>query len=161
DPLCCALRRGHALAPRARRRYQGEAVGSERDIDLGPLAAILGAIPVVRGFPAPSIHDDFELVVRTERCPEGRDEVAAAEPVASYDAQAFGLIGHGISSSSNADAERVAWWRPVRPCRGVPKARVRSNAGQATSGRDAAKRGDPRVGVTRCQVTSTSPPSRA
>jgi len=63
-------------------------------IDLRPLAPILGPIPFVRGLAASAIHDDLELVVRAERGPEGRDEVATAEPIARDDAQALGLVSH-------------------------------------------------------------------
>ena len=94
------------LLPGTRCRHDGKAVCSQREVHLGSPAPILGTIPVIRGLTATPVHDDLELVVRTERCPEGRDEVATAEPIASDDAQALGLVSHRISSRSNADAER-------------------------------------------------------
>jgi hypothetical protein len=58
------------------------------------LAPILGPRPFARRLAATPLHDEFEMVMRTERCREGGDEVATAEPFARDDAQALGLMSH-------------------------------------------------------------------
>jgi hypothetical protein len=89
----------------ARRLNDGEAVCPQRLIYLRAPAPIFGVIPFAGRLAATPVHDDFEVVIRTERRLEGRDEVAATEPIARDDAQAPTLISHEMSSSSNVDAE--------------------------------------------------------
>jgi hypothetical protein len=48
----------------------------------------------MRSLAAPAVHDDLELLVRAERCAEGRDEIVTAQPIARHDAEARGLICH-------------------------------------------------------------------
>src|SRR5262249_8395179 len=92
-----------ALLFGARRLNNSEAVCPQRLVDLRPPAPISGAIPLVGPLAATPVHDDFEVIIGTQRRLEGRDEVAAAEPIARDDAQAPVLISHKRSSSSNVD----------------------------------------------------------
>jgi len=105
-PLVSDVAVSHAaLLPGARRLNDGEAVCPQRLVHLGPPAPIFGAIPLVGRLAATPVHDDFEVVIGAQRRLEGRDEIAAAEPIARDDAQAPTLISHSWSSCSNVDAE--------------------------------------------------------
>jgi hypothetical protein len=51
-------------------------------------------MPLARWLAATTVDDDFQVVFRTHRRLDGREEITAVEPIARDDTQAPGVISH-------------------------------------------------------------------
>jgi len=83
-----------SLVSRDRRWNNRNAVFFQCEVNVRPLAPILGALPLVRWLATTAIDNNFQVVFGTHRRLDGRKEITTEQPIARDDAEASGQISH-------------------------------------------------------------------